>query len=193
MLIDNAPPLLIFTFKKLAVPFTNFDLGVWANEYLSEAPEWTQVGMPIPFPLSRSLGWVDDGDANTFTVRTDIVNEKVIQRGLNQEVQAKFRIEKRNLIYRILVPLLEKCFQYMNSEKYEYNVTYINGATLIFNGRISDFETSPNADNNSLMNVNFSITTEPLQTGNEKKTKVEKEIKDTGSKVLMNAGSSVAY
>lgn len=184
MLLQNAEPLLIFRFKKMEIPFTGgLDLAGWIN---SKLPDWFQIGLPIPFVLNKKAGWVDDGDTNIFTIRTEIVGEKVVQRGLNQEVQAHYRLESKSTAVQVLIPLLEKCFQYINSDKYSYDVTYLNGETLIFNGRISDFSTAPNADNNSLMDINFSITTEPLATGNGKSSKTT--TKDTGT-LNLNPGS----
>lgn len=168
----------------MEIPFTGgFDLAGWIN---SKLPSWLQIGLPIPFVLNKKAGWVDDGDTNIFTIRTEIVGEKVVQRGLNQEVQAHYRLESNSTAVQVLIPLLEKCFQYMNSDKYSYDVTYLNNETLIFNGRISDFSTAPNADNNSLMDVNFTITTEPLATGNGKVAKTE--TKDTGTMNLSPGG-----
>lgn len=184
MLLQNAEPLLIFRFKKIEIPFTGgLDFAGWIN---SKLPDWLQIGLPIPFVFSKQAGWVDDGDTNAFTIRTEIVSEKVVQRGLNQEVQAHFRLEKQTTAVQVLIPLLEKCFQYLNSDKYSYDVTYLNGETLIFNGRISDFSTAPNADNNSLMDVNFSVTTEPLATGNGKSAKTD--TKDNGTMNLNPGG-----
>ncbi len=186
MLFQDAEPLLIFRFKKAELPFTGgFDVAGWINEKL---PSWMQIGMPIPFVFSKEVGWVDDGDTNSFTIRTEVIDDKVIQRGLNQEVQAHFRLEKSNAAVQVLIPLLEKCFQYLNSNRYSYDVTYLNGETLIFNGRISDFSTTPNADNNSLIDVNFAITTEPLATGNGKSAKTE--TKDNGT---LNLGPGSKY
>ncbi len=185
MLLPNADPLLIFRFKKIEIPFTGgLDLAGWVN---SKLPDWLQIGLPISFVLSKQAGWVDDGDTDALTVRTEIVGDKVVQRGLNQEVQAHFRLEKQSTAVQLLIPLLSKCFQYMNNDKYSYDVTYLNGKTLIFNGRISDFSTAPNADNNSLIDVNFSVTTEPLATGNGKSAKTDTN-KDTGTLNLNPGG-----
>jgi hypothetical protein len=184
MLSNNVAPLLIFNFSKMFGTDTT-----WA----SFANNKIKLGLPIPIPLApTTLGIVDKGESNTFSIRTEVfnlpndfdpkglsegevdklkkINQKnstILQRGMNHEVEAKYQIRKGSLLAQILLPLIEKCFEFMTSDDFDYDVSYLNGGTLIFNGKISDFQTSPNSEDNDLLDVSFTITTNPSSLGFE--------------------------
>lgn len=156
MLSNVAPPLLIFNFSKMF----GADLS-WAS-FLSET---IKIGVPVPVPLSKSFGLVDKGDKNTFSIRTENFGDKILQRGMDHEVTATYTCRKDSSFAQIVLPLVQKCFEFMNSPDFEYDVSYINGETLVFNGKISDYQSFPNAENNNLLDITFTITTNPASLG----------------------------
>lgn len=114
----------------------------------------SQVGIPIPIYLSEGLtGIYVDNESKAIDVDTDVkqsqdpdVPDKVIQKGTNSLVSINMLARKDSIILGVLLALSDLVFQRVS--KGNYGISYFNGPTALFNGKLHGFSSTVGNDDN---------------------------------------------
>lgn len=144
-MLGGVAPILIFTFPP--------SIGVDLSKVLGGIPligsSLKEVGIPIPIYLDENLtGIFIESESKALDIDTDIVpvyrsdNTKtatnlIQQSGINNLVTVSMIANKNSLILSVLLALNDMVFSKLITGK--YNLSYINGTTLIFGGLLHSF------------------------------------------------------
>jgi hypothetical protein len=161
-MLGGIAPILIFTFP----PALSIDLGKVLGGIPVIGSSLTDIGIPIPIYLDENLtGIYIDSESKSLDIDTDIVpvyrndNTKsatnfINQSGINNLVSVNMLANKNSLILSVLLALNDLVFSKLVSGK--YNISYINGTTLIFGGLLHSFSVNSNS-NDTLLKIQMQI------------------------------------
>lgn len=157
-MLNGIAPIIIFTFP-IETPgaISNAISGI----PLVGKTIIDNVGIPIPIYMDEKLtGIYVESESKTIDIETTTEAKigstdtpDVSQRGLSNSVTVNMVGLKTSVTLTALLALIDMVFQRVVSQN--YNVTYLNGPTTIFNGLIDGF--SVNADNDSEL-VSITLT-----------------------------------
>jgi len=158
-MLGGIDPIIIFQFSKLKKT-------KWAD-FLSKIPIISEIPTlleqpPIPIYLSEKITglYIESEDKNVdIETDTDTLTDgetpEVNQKGINSSVTINLVALKNSIGLSILSSSIDLIYEKVTSK--EYAITYLNGPTTIFRGRLSGFSVNQNA-NNDLMNIRIELT-----------------------------------
>lgn len=161
-MLNGADPLLIFHFYNKGV--TDFLADLPFGDTISDL-----VGVPIPIYLSERLtGIYVDTETRGIDVVTkvDAITEKdpltletlppeVTQTALDATVSVSMFANRNSVVLTAITALAETILSKLVTQ--EYGISYINGATVIFNGYLHRFQTSINR-NDDLVRIDLTLS-----------------------------------
>jgi hypothetical protein len=108
-----------------------------------KSPTLANVGIPIPIYLDEKLTgiYVTSQEKNIdIDSQPEISTDgktRVTQRGVNNTVTVNFIASKSALLLSVLLAFSDEAFK--RAVNGNYGVTYLNGATLVFGGKVQTF------------------------------------------------------
>ncbi len=122
---------------------------------------FSQVGVPIPIYLDEKLTGIYV-DSESKAVELDVTTDQtpdgqtlVSQKGVDSIVTINFVAKKDSIILAAFLAFNDLIFQQAISTA--YSITYINGATLIFDGLLRSFTSSQGIDDD-LIRITMTIS-----------------------------------
>lgn len=172
-MLNGIAPVLIFNFPKkkdnsvaslfAGIPLIGEDLGAALTG-----------GLPIPLYLhEQTTGILVKSETKALQIETEIKAKsdgkkpKSDQRAVDSTVTINLVGQKDSLVLTTLIALNDRIFQKVISK--EYNVSYLNGPTVVFNGLLNGF-TSMAGEDDDLLHITMTISK-----GNLEGTVLEKE------------------
>ena len=150
-MLGGLSPVIIFQLKEVVQDegFLDFDIPV-----VSDVENFIE-SQPIPVYLDPDLTgiFIDTEDKNVdietnFTTKNSGGEHEVDQRGINSSVSINMIANRDSIGLILLSSLIDKVFNKVTSN--EYAVSYLNGATTIFRGKIDSCQVKQNASDNKL-------------------------------------------
>lgn len=145
-MLNGIAPLLIFSFT----PDFAADLfkGIAGIPILGDV---LPTGIPIPIYLDERLtGIYIESESKAIDIETvpqvryDDKPPSVEQRGLNNVVTVNMLANRNSIMLSVLLAMNDMVFSRV--VKKTYSVTYLNGATTVFNGLLHGFSTQQGSD-----------------------------------------------
>lgn len=146
-MLNGVAPIIIFSF----LPNVTQSLfnGIAGIPVLGDV--LPNIGLPIPLYLDEELTGIYieseskaiDIDTNV-QVRYDGKPPSVDQRGLNNLVTINMIGSKSSVMLAVLLAMNDMIFSRVVAK--DYNVSYLNGATTVFNGLLHGFSTQTGTD-----------------------------------------------
>jgi hypothetical protein len=168
-MLGGIAPILIFTFPSiLKVPGFNALSGIpiIGDEFING------LGVPIPIYLDERLtGIYIDREGKNIDIETNPLqtsDNRIVytQRGLGSITTVNLLAKKDAILLSSLLAFFEMIFARVVSQ--EYQITYLNGVTTIFNGLLHGVSTDQGADDD-LLRITLQISkgklNSPTQTG----------------------------
>lgn len=160
-MLNGVAPVLIFNFPKkvgnsvakffAGIPLVGADLGAALTG-----------GLPIPLYLDEQLtGILVKSETKTLVIETEIkaktdgTKPKSNQRAVDSNVSINMVAHRDSIVLATLIALNDQIFTKVISK--EYNVSYLNGSTVIFNGLLNGF-TSMASEDNDLLHITMNIS-----------------------------------
>ena len=159
-MLGGIAPILIFTFP-VAPDAPNLTGIPVLDSVLSS------VGVPIPVYLDEKLTGVyvtsqeKSIDIDTQPEISSDGTAKVTQRGINNTVTVHMLASKNATLLSILLAFADEAFKRAVNGK--YSVTYLNGSTLVFGGKVASFSAAEN-DNDDLLRLTLVLHKETQAT-----------------------------
>lgn len=146
-MLNGVAPILIFSFMpNLSQSLFN---GLAGIPVLGDV--LPKIGIPIPIYLDENLtGIYVESESNAIDIDTivqaryDGKPPSVDQRGLNNLITINMLATKNSVMLSVLLAMNDMIFSRVVSK--DYNVSYLNGATTVFNALLHGFSTHTAAD-----------------------------------------------
>lgn len=158
-MLAGKDPVIIFQFSKLAD--TAFGRGLASIPLLSEAkPVIDQPPIPIYLAQDKVGLYVDteekvvDIDTETETL-SDGEDPVVNQKGISSAVRITLTGLKNSVGISLLSAMIDQVFDKSTSK--EYAISYLNGATTIFRGLLTNFQVTQEANTNKVQ-INLELS-----------------------------------
>lgn len=110
-----------------------------------------QIGTPIPIYLDENVsGIYVDNEAKALDIDTEVQVRydgkppDVSQRGLTNLITVNLLANRSSIMLSVLLALNDMVFSRVVAKN--YNVSYLNGTTTVFNGLLHGFSTSTGSD-----------------------------------------------
>lgn len=186
-MLNGIDPIIIFNFTKLTPS---------AEETLSKIPLISKLVSkaslpPIPIYLSETLtGLYIDGEDKSIEVQTtpetlaDGAEPEVTQKGLSSTIKINMKASSDSIGLVLLSAMMDIIFPKVTSQ--EYSITYLHGATTIFDGLLHSFNVQSNTDSDVLL-ISLELTKAAAKT--EKKVGPP-EVKPDPEAISLNSGMS---
>ena len=158
-MLNGIDPVIIFTFyKRVDVAMLN---GPLKNPVVSQVPNLVLQSV-IPIYLSEQLtGLFIDTESKNLDIQTSVETKSdgstpdIAQKGLNASVTVNLKGHRDSIGLALFSALSDMAFKKLTSK--EYGITYLHGATTIFNGVFQGFSASQNADD-TLLSLSFELS-----------------------------------
>ena len=151
-MLNGRSPVLIFQFKKKVVsqePQVTPDSSNSQEQkakipILSDALTSLIDQPPIPFYLSDDIGFqvISDDKNVDFETDTETLQDGGepldVQQGIDSSVTINFVSVRSNVAIGVISALIDTCFKRASSN--EYTVSFLNGPTTVFRGKIQSFQ-----------------------------------------------------
>ena len=157
-MIGGTSPVIVFTFPNTTLPL----LG--------------SLGIPAIFPiyLDEALtGVASDGASETIRIDTQVFKNIAYQRKINQTIKINMRISKDNIIGSILLSIMSKIYELVNSQesgglvgaldsanKEGYIISVYHDSSFMLKGYLVDFEKTP-IDNQNQYSISATFSSIP--------------------------------
>jgi hypothetical protein len=167
-MLGGIAPILIFTFPVVPKsPTFNALAGIpLVGGLISE-----KIGVPIPLYLDERLtGVYVESETKAIDIQTTVEAKTeagtpdVSQRGLDSLVTINMIALKDSVTLSAILALCDMVFQKVVAQ--EYKVSYLNGATTVFNGLLHGFQTTVDADND-LVRITLQLSKSNQNLGNK--------------------------
>lgn len=124
-----------------------------------------EVGIPVPIYLDERLtGIVVDNENRAINIDTEVtatkvvkgqINEKLIkQQGVDSDVTLALVAHKDSIFLSALLALMDQIVERVTTDA--YSITYMNGATVIFNALLKGVQVSAHRDDD-LLSISISL------------------------------------
>lgn len=171
-MLNGIAPILIFRFKTVSIPFTDFSFGQSKVPVVAKN-DITIPLIPIPIYLDERLtGIYIESESKNIDIQTNVdglpdkTGTQVTQKPLNSVVTINALANKDSIGLNILLAMNDLIFQKVRSQ--EYAVDYINGAMTLFGGLLEGFTVSQDS-NTTLYNISLHLSNAPSGSTVEKK------------------------
>lgn len=150
-MLNGIDPIMIFQFKALAD--TEYGKRLGKIPIIQDVKTFIEEP-PIPIYLSEKLtGLFIDTEDKNVDITTDVETlssggAESTQKGVNSSITINLKAKKNSVGFILLSSLIDIVYKKVTSQ--EYAITYMNGATTIFRGKLQSFAASQEA-NNSLL------------------------------------------
>jgi hypothetical protein len=159
-MLNGRYPLLIFSFPaNIPVPLSDTLSGV---PLVGELVPST-VPIPIPIYLDPNLTGIEvDTEQRSVDIKTDqnqfLTGDSTDtkQRGLNNEVSITLLCERDSTMLSVLLTFFDQIFKRLANSN--FTVTYLNGPTTVFGGKLSGAQTSQSDARSGMIELNIRIT-----------------------------------
>lgn len=163
-MLNGIDPIIIFQiYKKVSAP----------AEALAEVPLSTKVDQflaqpPIPLYLSEELtGLIIESESKNIDASTQTEtqanggNPEIIQGGVSSMVTVDLIANKNSLGVTLFSAMADLIFDKLTSK--EYSITYLSGATTVFNGLLHSFSVSQDR-NSERLSIKVELSRGPVRT-----------------------------
>lgn len=147
-MLNGIDPIIIFQFSKLAPSLGDTIARI---PVLSQIPSLITMP-PIPIYLSEEVtGIFIDSEDKTVDIETDVQTltdgstPDVNQKGVASTVSINMMAKKGSLGVSLLSAMIDQIFDKVSSK--EYAITYLHGATTIFQGVLHSYSINQSASN----------------------------------------------
>lgn len=154
VVLNGLDPVLIFQFKTLISGVSD---NIKNIPIVSDIPTLVEEP-PIPIYLSENLtGLFIDSEDKNLDIETDIEESSdstkeplVTQKGVTTSVSINIQANKNSIGLNLLNSLIDQAFLKLRNNL--YTISYLNGSTTVFRGRIQSYRVNQNADS-ELVNI----------------------------------------
>jgi len=152
-MLNGIDPVLVFQFKNI------LDDSAFA-EFVGDLPLVSKIPTladesPIPIYLSQDLtGLVIDSEDKNVDIETSVEtttkgsDTQLSQKGINSSVTVNLLANKNAIGIKLLSSLIDKLYNRVTSK--EYSLSYLNGATTIFRGKLQSYQVNQVAESTKL-------------------------------------------
>lgn len=152
-MLNGVAPILIFYFPiiPVTIPLSGIPLLGLSD---------TALGIPIPIYLDEKLTGIyintqeKNVDIDTQPETSADGNVKVLQRGVNNTITVHLKANKDSLLLGVLLAFSDEIFK--RAVNGRYSVTYLNGPTLVFGGKIQSLS-AQEGENDDIMQITMVI------------------------------------
>jgi hypothetical protein len=184
-MLNGIDPILIFQFFKTTDKFENLVAAI--PKKIGTETHLTLP--PIPIYLSEKLtGLYIDSESKQIDVETKTetlangLTPEVNQKAIVSTVKVEMKATKESIGLTLLSAVADLILPKVTSK--EYSITYLHGATTVFDGLLHSFSVVPNSDNTLLL-----VTLEIAKTSEStKKPAGVPEVRPSGEAVGLDSG-----
>lgn len=157
-MLNGIEPIIIFQFKALAPSLSDLVAQI---PVVSKFPSLIEMP-PIPVYLSQSATgiYIESEDKNVdISTETQTMSDgsepKVDQKGIGNVVRVNITGKKDSLGLALVSALIDQVFDKVTSK--EYAISYLHGATTIFQGQLHSYSVQQNSSN-ELLTIAIELT-----------------------------------